>query len=49
MTGLRRDLSRWELTYLSLGGIIGSGWLFAPLAAAAYAGPRLFSRGFWAV
>jgi len=35
---LRKTLTRWELTYLSLGGIIGSGWLFAPLAAAAYAG-----------
>ncbi|BBG23238.1 APC family permease [Sulfuracidifex tepidarius] len=39
MVGLRKTLNRWELTYLSLGGIIGSGWLFAPLAAAAYAGP----------
>ncbi|ARM75227.1 APC family permease [Acidianus manzaensis] len=35
---LKKVLTRRELTYLSLGGIIGSGWLFAPLAAAAYAG-----------
>ncbi|BDC18913.1 APC family permease [Acidianus sp. HS-5] len=36
---LRKVLTKKELTFLSLGGIIGSGWLFAPLAAAAYAGP----------
>ncbi len=36
---LRKVLTKRELTFLSLGGIIGSGWLFSPLAAAAYAGP----------
>jgi len=35
---LRKSLSRLELLYLSLGGIIGSGWLFASLYTAAYAG-----------
>lgn len=35
---LRKVLSRWELLYLSLGGVIGSGWLFAALYAASYAG-----------
>jgi len=35
---LRKSLSRLELLYLSLGGIIGSGWLFTSLYAAAYAG-----------
>ncbi|WP_338077988.1 APC family permease [Acidianus infernus] len=36
---LRKVLTKSELTFLSLGGIIGSGWLFSPLAAASYAGP----------
>ncbi|XDF44523.1 APC family permease [Saccharolobus solfataricus] len=35
---LRRSLGKFELLYLSLGGIIGSGWLFASLSTAAYAG-----------
>ena len=35
---LRKSLSRLELLYLSLGGIIGSGWLFASLYTATYAG-----------
>ncbi|BAB67586.1 APC family permease [Sulfurisphaera tokodaii] len=35
---LRRSLGKFELLYLSLGGIIGSGWLFASLATATYAG-----------
>jgi len=35
---LRRALGKFELLYLSLGGIIGSGWLFASLKTATYAG-----------
>ena len=35
---LRKALGKFELLYLSLGGIIGSGWLFASLATASYAG-----------
>ena len=35
---LRKALGRFELLYLSLGGIIGSGWLFASLDTATYAG-----------
>jgi len=35
---LRKSLGKFELLYLSLGGIIGSGWLFASLATSAYAG-----------
>ena len=36
---LRRSLSTWDLLFLSLGGIIGSGWLFAAYAASSIAGP----------
>ncbi|QKQ99152.1 APC family permease [Metallosphaera tengchongensis] len=35
---LRRALSKFDLLYLSLGGIIGSGWLFGALYTATYAG-----------
>ncbi|BCU70180.1 APC family permease [Stygiolobus caldivivus] len=35
---LRRSLGKLELLYLSLGGIIGSGWLFASLDTGSYAG-----------
>jgi len=35
---LRKALGKFELLYLSLGGIIGSGWLFASLATSTYAG-----------
>lgn len=35
---LRRSLNKFELLYLSLGGVIGSGWLFASLATGTYAG-----------
>ncbi|NON63319.1 APC family permease, partial [Acidianus sp. RZ1] len=35
---LRRSLGKWELLFLSLGGVIGSGWLFGSLYTAAYAG-----------
>lgn len=31
---MRKALSTWDLLFLSLGGIIGSGWLFAAAAAA---------------
>lgn len=36
---LRRALTRWDLMGLSMGGIIGSGWLLATNKAAAVAGP----------
>jgi amino acid transporter len=36
---LRRALTTWDLLFLSLGGIIGSGWLFAASGAAILAGP----------
>ncbi len=36
---LRRALNTWDLLFLSLGGIIGSGWLFAAAAAAVDTGP----------
>lgn len=36
---LRRALNTWDLLFLSLGGIIGSGWLFAAYGAAFVAGP----------
>lgn len=35
---LKRALNKWEMLFLSLGSIIGSGWLFAALATASYAG-----------
>ncbi|HMD55620.1 MAG TPA: APC family permease [Phycisphaerae bacterium] len=37
--GLRRDAGVMGLLYASLGGIIGSGWLFGPWHAAQQAGP----------
>lgn len=36
---LRKELSLIDLAFLSLGGIIGSGWLFASLSAASVSGP----------
>ena len=36
---LDRRMSVWQLFFLSMGGIIGSGWLFASLSAASVAGP----------
>ncbi|HEY0359007.1 MAG TPA: APC family permease [Mycobacteriales bacterium] len=36
---LRRDISRLGLLFVSLGSIIGSGWLFGALTAATLAGP----------
>jgi amino acid transporter len=38
---LKRELSAFDLLGLSMGGIIGSGWLFAVNAAAAVAGPSV--------
>ncbi|AWR95173.1 amino acid permease [Acidianus brierleyi] len=35
---LRKSLNRFELLFLSLGGVIGSGWLFGSLYTAGYAG-----------
>lgn len=36
---LKRELGFWHLTGISLGGVIGSGWLLAPMTAARNAGP----------
>ncbi len=36
---LGRNLNTWDLLFLSLGGIIGSGWLFATYSASYTAGP----------
>jgi amino acid transporter len=38
---LRRELTRWDLLGLSMGGIIGSGWLLGTNKAAAVAGPAV--------
>ncbi|AFM40858.1 amino acid transporter [Desulfosporosinus acidiphilus SJ4] len=37
--GLKRDLSLLDLTFIGVGGIIGSGWLLASQAASSVAGP----------
>ncbi len=37
----RRELSLTDLTMVTLGGLIGSGWLFAAQSAARYAGPAV--------
>ncbi|MCI2414481.1 MAG: APC family permease [Candidatus Aramenus sp.] len=39
---LRKSLNRFEMLFLSLGGVIGSGWLFGSLYTAAYAGGAAF-------
>ncbi len=36
---LKKALNTWDLYFLSLGGIIGSGWLFSAAAAASTTGP----------
>lgn len=36
---LRRALSFWDIAYLEIGSMIGSGWMFAPLLAASVVGP----------
>ncbi|MDX6312423.1 MAG: hypothetical protein QOF84_178 [Streptomyces sp.] len=36
---LHRDVGFWGLLFVSLGSIIGSGWLLGALTAASYAGP----------
>jgi amino acid transporter len=36
---LRRSMGLVGLTFVAVGGIVGSGWLFAPLLAARLAGP----------
>ena len=38
-TGLKREIGPIGLTALAVSGIIGSGWLFAPMLAAQLAGP----------
>ncbi len=42
MAGLNRDIGKMGLLYASIGGIIGSGWLFGPLNAAQSAGSLSF-------
>jgi len=44
---LKRELSFQQLFFISFGSIIGSGWLFAVLAASATAGPAVIIS--WAV
>ncbi|WP_170557515.1 APC family permease [Ruegeria atlantica] len=39
MAKLKRDIGLVGLTFISVGGIIGSGWLFGPLLAVQHAGP----------
>ncbi len=39
MAKLKRDIGLVGLTFISVGGIIGSGWLFGPLLAVKHAGP----------
>lgn len=36
---LNKKLSTWDLFFLAIGGMIGSGWLFGASAASLYAGP----------
>ena len=38
-THLRRDVSRWGLVALGISGVVGSGWLYAPMEAVKQAGP----------
>ncbi len=38
---LKRELSRWELMFMSFGSIIGSGWLLSPLYAGAIGGASI--------
>ena len=38
-SGLKRNVGFWGLLWASEGSIIGSGWLFGALVAAATAGP----------
>ena len=42
---MKRDIGLLGLTFISVGGIIGSGWLFGPLLAVQHAGPASKSRG----
>ncbi|MEM1004507.1 MAG: APC family permease [Pseudomonadota bacterium] len=39
MAKLKREIGLVGLTFISVGGIIGSGWLFGPLLAVQHAGP----------
>ncbi|MCP5978831.1 aspartate:proton symporter, partial [Klebsiella pneumoniae] len=39
MGKLKREIGLIGLTFVAVSGIIGSGWLFAPLLAAQHAGP----------
>ena len=44
---LRKEAGIVGLLYASVGGIVGSGWLFGPLHAAQQAGP--LSLGSWVI
>ena len=46
-SGLRRNVGLTSLMFISLGSIIGSGWLLGALTAAKAAGGRRWSRGCW--
>lgn len=37
--GFKRELGLWQLTFASITGMIGSGWLFSAFYAASFAGP----------
>ncbi len=37
--GLKRELGVWQLTFASIAGMIGSGWLFSAFYASSMAGP----------
>lgn len=39
MAKLHRDIGVIGLTFVAVSGVVGSGWLFAPLSAVQYAGP----------
>ncbi|MGW1183352.1 APC family permease [Streptomyces drozdowiczii] len=44
---LRRDLSTQQLMFISIGSMVGSGWMFAVLSAGAVAGPAVIIS--WAI
>lgn len=46
---LKKKMGFWSLTTLSLGGIIGSSWLFGPWVAAKLAGPQPYFLDYWCV
>lgn len=39
MAKIHRDIGVIGLTFVAVSGMVGSGWLFAPLMAVQFAGP----------